>query len=63
MAVGKSISVSLAEHSLNKRRGKPQRAMAEIRRMLLQRILDQSEKERLPAVLMKESPARRRINK
>jgi hypothetical protein len=63
MRVGKSISISLAERSLYRRRGKPQRAMAEIRRMLLQKILDQIEKEQLPAALAKELPAGRRINK
>ncbi len=51
------------EYSLYRRRGKPQRAMAEIRRMLLQKISGQTEKEGLPAALMKSSSVRRRVNK
>jgi hypothetical protein len=46
------------EISFCRRRGKPERAMAEIRRMLLQKISDQIKKEQLPAALMKESPGR-----
>jgi hypothetical protein len=49
MSVGKTSPISLSERSSYKRRGKPQRAMAEIRRMLLQRISGQIEKEALPA--------------
>jgi hypothetical protein len=56
MSVGKTSPISLPERSSYKRRGKPQRAMAEIRRMLLQKISGQIEKEALPAAVMKKSP-------
>jgi hypothetical protein len=51
------------ECSLYRRPGKPQRAMAEIRRMLLQKISGQIEKEGLPGALMESSSVRRRVNK
>jgi hypothetical protein len=49
MSVGKTSPISLSEPLSYKRRGKPQRAMAEIRRMLLQKISGQITKSPLPA--------------
>jgi hypothetical protein len=50
-----------AECSKYRRRGKPERLMAEIRRMLLRRISARIEKERAKADLLKESAPPQRI--
>ncbi len=51
------------ERTLYRKHGKPERAMAEIRRMLLQKITDRIKKERLSAASVKESASGRRIMK
>jgi hypothetical protein len=48
--------------TLYRRRGKPERVMAEIRRMLLRRISARLEKERETADLLKESAPPKRIS-
>jgi hypothetical protein len=51
-----------ADGSLYRQRGKPQRAMAEIRRMLLRKISARLKKERAARVLTKDSDFWPRIN-
>jgi len=56
---GQTMNTEISHY---RRRGKPERAMAEIRRMLLRKIFARLEKERETADLLKESTQPERIS-